>query len=159
MPRLKPLFFALAVVALAGFVVVELNRELSTPEERVRWALEDAVDNFNDRQADRLMRLFAGEFEDEEGGYDRDDVREAMHVMLWFGEHDYEVELHDALLEIDVAEDGKRAEVDLGFAFWRDEEKEAAPWWDLRAQVDFERKGSQWKIVRSRGVNHDERGR
>ena len=86
-------------------------------------------------------------------------VRDGLHMMLWFGEHRYQVELREEQLDIDVAEDGERAEVALGLAFWRDGDRDGAPWWDLRAVVDFERKRSSWRIVRSRDVNHHERGR
>ena len=83
---IKRLVFGVLLVTLVGYLGAGLLRELSSPEDRVRYALEDAIDEFNDRDLD-VMRLFADDYEDEETRTDRRKLREGMQWVLWWGGH------------------------------------------------------------------------
>ena len=60
---LKRALFGAAIVGLLGYMVLTLLRAPNTPEERVRYAILDAIDEFNDRDLD-VLRLFAKGYRD-----------------------------------------------------------------------------------------------
>lgn len=155
--RPKTVAFGLALLLLGWFLVGELRRQLRTPEERVHAALLEAVDEFNERDLD-LMHLFADDYEDA-SGRDREELRQGLLWLLWRSGERYRAELREEERAPEVSEDGESADVHVNVRIRRGRGEDAEPWWDLEADLDFERRGRDWVVVSSRNVNHEERGR
>lgn len=156
--RIKPLIFGLALVSLVFFTVTELGRELHTDEERVRDALLDAVDEFNDQDLSDTLSLFAQEYRDEDEDHDRDAVRESLFYLFWHSGDRFHATLREEQLVMNVDAESGTVTVSLGVAITRGRGGQYQPWWNLEAEVDMQlQKGKHWRIVASRGVNHDER--
>ena len=152
---LKRLAFGVTLVALAGYLGISLLREPSTPEERVRYAIEDAINAFNDQDLD-VMRLFAKDYQDEATGTNRQVLERALQELLWSSRL-HSAELLEDLLNIEQLDDGSvRAAV--GVTIKREGQGDD-PWWSLRAVLEFKERGRRWKVIRSTDVNHLDRPR
>ena len=154
---LKRALFGAATVALLGYVVLSLLRAPNTPEERMRYAILDAIDEFNDRDLD-VLRLFAKGYRDEQTGTDRQQLRDGLQWMLWWNGTDsrFTATLREEQLHIEQL-DEQRVRAAVGVVIHRSGEE--TPWWDLRAVLEFEEFGRRWRATRSTDVNHLERSR
>ncbi|MDA1264495.1 MAG: hypothetical protein O2816_05375 [Planctomycetota bacterium] len=147
----KTIGFGVVVFGLVSFLAQQLMHELTSPEEKIRFALEDAVDDLNDRDMD-AMGLFHRNYEDSKG-FNRDSIRDALHFLL-LSQAGYRVELKEAEV-VSLSEDESGARVNVSFAVYHGDAAE--PWWDASGRLDFERRGRRWRVARSSGFNHQDR--
>ena len=154
--RLKLLTFGVILVLLLGYLGSSLLERLSSPEDRIRAALDHAIAEFNDGDP-RAAKIFSRDYRDE-GGSDKEDVLDGLRWLLMFSGEKHRADLREEQLVIDVAEDEAQAQVAIGVAIWREPGRDA-PWWDLHAVLDFENRSGRWKVAASRDVNHHGRGR
>ena len=154
--RTKRLAFALVALGLLVYLGRSLLRSLASPEERIRHAIEDAIDAFNDRDL-AAMKLFAKDYRDEDG-FSREELESALLALFWGGEGPCRAIPHEEQWVIDVSPDATSAEVSLGILLLREADTEE-PWWELHALLDLEQRSGRWKVISSREVNHSDRRR
>lgn len=148
--RPKVLIYLVLTLATGGLLARELGRELATPEERVRFSINEALDDFNDEQW-RWNRVLDKDFRYEQ--LDRDGIGSFMWELFW--QDPYAVLLEDQL-EIDIGSEVD-AKVELAVDIFLEDDSEK-PWWPLRATVRFKLIGDRWRITRILELNEHERG-
>lgn len=165
METLKKLGIGALVLGLSWVAWTRARTSLATPEQRIRWRLEEMAEGFHDNVLRRVVRGFHPDYRDSAGA-DRDDVQGAL-VYLFFQDRDpetgrfaYRLELPEPELAIRIdPEDGRRATVTLRAVFHRARRGQEEVWWDTRATLDFVKEDGEWRILQSRDVSHRDRRR
>jgi hypothetical protein len=157
----------LALVSLSAlllvFVAGRIRRALASPEQALRWQLEDMLDGFNAPRVGPMIGGFHTDFRDESSGIGREDLKSALAYLVLTHKDpatkdwNLEVELPDESISIEMAEDQKRATVRVTPTFFITHGDARDVWWSAGATADFVHVDGRWRCLRTRGVNHAQR--
>jgi hypothetical protein len=161
----KRALLALAVLALAWWGVRALVHALASPETKIRWAVEDMVEGFNETHLQTVLDGIARGFVDRTSALTRDDLRSTLAWMflnetddqggfLWSATFDPES------LAVLLAEDEQSAQASCSVQFFRRRgAAEPELVWDARVAGTLASgdDGWQWTVLTS--ANHAQRRR
>lgn len=141
-----------------------LHRALSSDEELIRAQLERVASGVDDSSIGRILAGFDAErYVDVTSGFRVEDLRTALFYLFLQQRLDLEAEFDpvDGIeLTLDAAADPPRATVRFHCNIEeRLPDGTLRPWWDLRGVGELERRGDDWRFVRSSEVDHTSRRR
>ncbi len=158
------------ILVLSLFVVVaiwsigRLRHALASPEERIRMRLEQMELGFDTTKVAGVLGGFAEDYRDEGSGIGRDEVQQILrHLVLrqfagGSSSVELRVDLEDVVIELDP-DDPERATSRMRAVFWQSEDEVEKLYWDARVTGDWRSGPDGWQLVRTRDVNHADRGR
>lgn len=126
-------------------------------ETRIRRALQNSADGFNDTQRSRCISVLGEGYRDETGGFTRDQLGQMLVYLFLKEKHPdmntfrYHVELVEDELEIEVLEGSpKTASVSVLARFSKFDKGDFKPVWDVKVEGEMEKTSDGWKVMRSR---------
>ena len=164
MKNLPPLRLLVPLLIVAAFGAHRVRLLLLSTEETIARRIEFLMDGFEEREPNRIRRALTRDFTDEDRGYDRRDVDQALNVLLTPGQR-YRARLDEpgGLTFLEPPHDGPdgdrratvRIECLIEVRFGADDDYDE--FWDLGLTADLVRRSGSWKIERTREVNHEDR--
>jgi hypothetical protein len=149
-----------------------MRRALASPEQHVRWLIEDAAEGFGDADLGDSLEPFADDWQHGERPYDRAFLRDAL-LAVFHEERDPATHAFLLAVEVDedafaIAIDGERARVSGTARFTRAggsggsggaRSDEAPPAiWTAAFEAELERRHGEWRAVRSSHRDLEGRG-
>ncbi|MFN0006431.1 MAG: hypothetical protein ACKVXR_00880 [Planctomycetota bacterium] len=148
------------LLVLAGAVILFLVgraivRALVSDETKIRWAIEDMREGFDETRMDPILVAFDEKFRDETSGADRADVRQALAYLFLTAKHPqtkafpYRVEIEIPKIGIEDS-DPPAADCDLDARFFdlRGGGEEVA--WEITIHSRWTRGEYGWRIASTR---------
>jgi len=151
----KRILLVLAGALLLLLVGRAIVRALVSDETKIRWAIEDMREGFDETRMDPILVAFDERFHDETSGADRADVRQAL-AYLFFSAKDPETKGFPYRVEIDVTKlaiddsDPPAAECDLDARFLDFRGGEEKPAWEIAIHSRWTRGEYGWRIASTR---------
>ncbi len=141
-----------------------LHRAFSSDESLIRAQLERMAGGVDDGSIPRILGGFDAErYVDTTSGFRTEELRSALLYLFFQQRMDLEAEFDPAdgiELTIDPDADPPRATVRFHCIIEeRLPDGTSRPWWDLRGVGEMERRGGDWRFVRSSEVDHSTRVR
>ena len=143
---------AVAAVAVGGY---RLWLGSQSPEDLIRWRIEDAAEAFNDTRVGPCYELMAPDFVEESSGFARGDVKQAL-VAAFFGRVDPDTGaflLHLAFEDLAISVTGETAQATftarLSERFFEGTDEKLRDAWVFRLEGDLTNGDGGWRFVRA----------
>jgi hypothetical protein len=156
---------AILLGTLLFFGARGLWRALASPQTKIRRQVESMVEGFNGMRTSQVLDGIARDFRDEVADTLRDDLRQVL-VYLFVqevepstGEFLWSAEFDPEQLQIALAPEKDRAELELGLRIFRRRAGEPQLMWDARLSGLMIKGDDGWQWTRITKANHSERRR
>ena len=138
----------LVAVVAAAWGGCAVWRSLAPDDSKIRWALEEAVQDFNDGRPGYSVAPLAEEWYDATSGVHRDTLHRALIGMKWQErDGDWRLVMPAESLMIDVGDGAATTTFELQLG--RERESEVEVQWRFAIDADWSDTKDGWKIVRS----------
>ena len=161
MSKLMPLRWLVPIALLVGVGGYRISTLLSSDEDKIERRLHWLLGGFEERSPRRIARGFMSFYKDEDTGYGKDQVEQAVRTVAVPGTR-YRAALDpdDGILYVEPPRmhgSYKHATVDLHFLIEarHGATDEYRPYWEVRGRVVLQHRDSRWFIIASSGVNWD----
>ena len=152
----------LAVVVLP-FACIRIQSALASTEDQLQAQIVGMLNAMEERKPRRIVGGFSETYVDEDSGYGRDNVREWANSIIIGTRYRGSLVDPDGFIIEDLSAKGvtpQTATVRVKCLLERRQKNtEFRPWWDLEFTADMVRSKGDWRIVRTRDVNHETRPR
>ncbi len=151
---MKRILLALAATGVLLVAARSLYRALAPDETKIRWMVERMVAGYNTDDVGDCIGPLAEDWRHEEYHLDRDELRAGLlHASLQdrntkTKKLDRRVELDSESLFVEVS--GSSADLRCEASFSRRRDETWKETWRVAVEADLEKRGRDWKIVRSR---------
>lgn len=167
MLRDLPKRWIVLLLLVVAFGVHRVSLALRSTEESIRDRIEFLLEGLEGRQPKRVINGLTDDFLDETGRFDRDDVRDAVRILLdpstrYRGTLDPEeglIILSDLDEDPDVVSVRLRCIIESRASGPGSQGAKWSPFWHLELTADMVRSSGTWKVQRTSDVNHDQRPR